>query len=292
MVDISGTAYCADGAGFCPYYAYGSGLIFQTSQMEDFTVSHNTMIGNNAGSRLPFLLLSSVSNEEGFNVRDNILWINGVSGGLDGTSNDTCGYTNGTDPGCWGTGTYCKNLTGLAAFNCAYTNSTWVNNVITGSPAQSQIQSLWPNNIVPSSPSNLGGVGWFNYTSPSLVGNYNLKSTSRYISGGTNPASDRLNVGLDYDKLQADQGYVTPGGVSNITASSAQINFVAPDSQACPVDYSATDSTVTDNSLVRVPDTGTGRTRNVVITGLSGGHIYYFRVNCAVTQPLGQFKTH
>ncbi|HZS57141.1 MAG TPA: fibronectin type III domain-containing protein, partial [Bryobacteraceae bacterium] len=141
-------------------------------------------------------------------------------------------------------------------------------------------------------PSNLNGIGWFNYTSPSVVGNYNLKSTSSYISGGTNPATDRLSIGVDYDQLQADQGYVTMGGVSNITSSSAQINFVAPDSQSCPIDYSLTDSTVTDNSLIRVPDTGTGRTRNVTITGLSSSQIYYFRINCAVNQPLGQFKTH
>ncbi len=292
LVDISGTSYCALGAGFCSAYSYGSGLIFQSKELEDFTMNHNTMAGNNAGSRLPMLFLSSINNQEGFNIRDNILWINGLSGGLDGISADTCGFTNGTDANCWGAGTWCKALAGIAAFNCAYVNSSWVNNLMTGSATQAQIQSLWPNNVVPPNPSDLSSIGWFSYTSPSALGNYNLRNSSRYISGGSNPASDGFNIGVNYEQLQADQGYVTFAGVTNVTSSGAQINFVAPDAQACPVDYSPSDPTVTDNSLVRVSDTGTTRTRNVSITGLSSHQIYYFRINCAVNQPMGQFKTH
>jgi hypothetical protein len=292
IIDINGQAYCAIGSGFCPNASSGAGLLFQTAQIEDFTMTHNTMIGNNAGSRLPFLFLSSVANQEGYKVRDNILWINGTNSGLGGISADTCGYTNGTDSGCWGTGTYCKALDGLAGFNCAFINSTWVNNLMLGSPSQSQIKSLWPNNIVPSNPADLTAVGWVNYTPPSVPGNYGLRSSSPYVSGGANRASDGLSVGVDFNQLQVDQGYVTLVGTSNITTTSAQINFVAPDAQSCPVDYSPTDPNVSDNSLVRVADTGTGRTRNVSITGLSSGQIYYFRVNCAVNQPSGQFKTH
>jgi hypothetical protein len=292
IFDINGTKYCAVGVGFCPSAISGSGLNFQVLQMEDFTMTHNTMVENNSGSRLPFLFLTSVDNQEGFNVQNNFFWINGTSNGLGGILSDTCGFTSGTDANCWGSGTWCKAIDGLAGFNCSYINSVWKNNVMLGSPSQAQIQSLWPNDIAPSDPSNLAATGWFNNTFPAAPGNYNLKSTSPYISGGPHPASDGLSIGVDYDKLQADQGYVTMEGVSNITASSAQINFVAPDSQACPVDYSPTDSIITDNSLVRVPDTGTGRTRNVVITGLSTGKLYYFRVNCAVNQPMGQFKTH
>lgn len=292
LVDISGTAYCADGAGFCSSHSYGSGLIFQPRELEDFTMTHNTMVGNNGGSRLPFVFLASVNNLEGFNVRDNILWINGINNGLDGTQNDTCGFTNGTDTNCWGGGTWCKALAGIAAFNCAYVNSTWINNLMTGSPSQAQIQSLWPNNVVPGNPSNLASVGWSYYTSASVMGNYNLTSTSPYISGGSRPASDGLNIGVNYDQLQVDQGYVTLSGVSNITRTSAQINFVAPDAQACPVDYSPSDPTVTDGSLVRITDTGTSRVRNISITGLTNQKTYYFRVNCAVNQPMGQFKTH
>lgn len=291
IMDISGTKYCAVGDGFCPYAAYGSGLNFSVITIEDVTVSHNTMVENNSGSRLPFLFLTGGNNEEGVSVHDNIFWINGTSNGLGGIQSDSCGYTNGTDSGCWGTGTYCKALDGSAGFNCAFVNSTWFNNLMLGSPSQSQIQSLWPNNIVPSNPSNLNAVGWVNYISTSVPGNYELRSTSPYNSGGTNPASDGHSVGIDFNQLQIDQGYVTLVGTSNVTASSAQINFVAPDAQSCPVDYSPTDPTVSDNSLVRVSDTGTGRTRNVVLSGLSAGQIYYFRVNCAVNQPMGQFKT-
>jgi hypothetical protein len=290
-VDISGTTYCAQGSGFCSSHSFGSGLNFNTTQIEDFTVTHNTILDNNAGSRLPFLFIGGGTVEEGFNVRDNFFWINGTTNGLGGIHTDTCSYGGGTDSNCWGLGTYCFALEGLAAFNCAFANSTWVNNVMLGSPSQSQIKSLWPNNIVPANPSNLAAVGWVNYVSPSTAGNFSLKATSPYLSGGTNPASDGLSMGVDYNQLQVDQGYVTLSGVSNITSSSAQVNFVAPDAQSCPLDYSPSDPTVTDHSLIRVADTGTTRSRTVSITGLSAGQIYYFRVNCAVNQPMGQFKT-
>lgn len=291
IIDISGTKYCAVGAGFCPYAGFGSGLNFSVGTMEDLTLSHNTMVENNSGSRLPFLFLTGANNEEGVNVHDNIFWIDGTSNGLGGIQSDSCGYTNGTDAGCWGTGTYCKAIDGLAGFNCAFINSTWVNNLMLGSPSQSQIKSLWPNNIVPQNPSDLTAVGWVNYAPFSKPGNYGLRSTSLYSSGGAYHASDGLSIGVDYNQLQIDQGYVTLVGTSDVAATSAQVNFVAPDGQSCPVDYSPTDPTVTDKSLVRVPDTGTGRTRNVALTGLSAGQIYYFRVNCAVNQPMGQFKT-
>jgi len=293
ILDINGLSYCAIGSGFCPNAATGAGLIFQVAQLEDFTMTHNTMVGTpaNAGARLPILFLSAVSNQEGFNVRDNFFWIYGTSGGGGGISADTCGYTNGTDARCWGQGTWCGAIDGLAGFNCAYPNSTWVNNVMMGNPSRSQIRSLWPSNIVPSHPSNFGNIGWTNYTSPSALGNYNLISQSPYNSGGQYRASDALAVGVDYNRLQSDQGFVTLNGVSNITSSSALVTFVAPDSQACPVDYSPSDSTVTDNSLVRVPDTGMGTVRNVSLSGLQSGQVYYFRVNCAVNQPMGQFKT-
>ncbi len=77
---------------------------------------------------------------------------------------------------------------------------------------------------------------------------------------------------------------------SSITPTGATVVFIAPDSQACPVDYSTSDPTLV-NSFTRVSDTGTTVARNVSITGLSSGQTVYYRIDCAAQQPTGEFRT-
>ncbi len=92
---------------------------------------------------------------------------------------------------------------------------------------------------------------------------------------------------------------VTLTGVTGITATSAAINFLAPDTQGCPVDVSSTDPTLT-SSFTRFTDAGGGRTalqgggnaRSVTASGLASGTLYHFRVNCMAQAPTGQFKTN
>ncbi|MBV8706585.1 MAG: hypothetical protein JO028_05315, partial [Acidobacteriaceae bacterium] len=92
------------------------------------------------------------------------------------------------------------------------------------------------------------------------------------------------------------QGYVDHIGVpaSTLTATSATVVFVAPDSQACPVDFKVYDPTDpnTINGFTRVPDTGTSnRVRKVNLTGLATATTYQYRIDCSVVQPSGFFKT-
>jgi phosphodiesterase/alkaline phosphatase D-like protein len=92
--------------------------------------------------------------------------------------------------------------------------------------------------------------------------------------------------------LEAAQGKVALIGVpeANLTSTSAVVSFVAPDSMGCPVDYSASDSNVI-TSFTRVSDSGGARSRNITLSGLTPGTVYHYRVNCAVQQPTGQFRT-
>lgn len=124
-----------------------------------------------------------------------------------------------------------------------------------------------------------------NYTGPVL--NFHLLSQSSYNYGQT---TDGLQEGANVDQLEAAQGKVTLTGVNQITSTSANITYVAPDSASCSVDYSSSDPNVI-TSFTRVQDTGGARVRNVALTGLAATTKYYVRVDCAVQQPPTAFTT-
>jgi hypothetical protein len=71
-------------------------------------------------------------------------------------------------------------------------------------------------------------------------------------------------------------------------ATSASIAYVAPDSQACFIDY-GTDPLWTTHT--RLSDGGGTILRNVALTGLTSGKLYYYRLQCASEQPNGSFVT-
>lgn len=122
--------------------------------------------------------------------------------------------------------------------------------------------------------------------------NYRLLSTSPIISGGQYKGTDGKDVGADMDALEKAQGKVTLVGVSAITANSAVVSFVAPDTQSCPVDYSSSDPTVV-SSFTRAVDSGAqSGNRSVTMGSLASRTTYYYRVNCATTQPIGMFRTN
>jgi Domain of unknown function (DUF4082) len=299
--DINGNTWCAHGFGFCQgvYSSGGWGVLFDLGDDdEDWIIDHNTFTGL-AGQEADFLWTTEGVNE-GFNFTSNILWIPGTTAQYSGIdSGNTCSTTTaGNDSQCYGSTKYCRTLTGWAGWNCALLNSTLDRNLLMGSPTQSQIQGIWPtvvngSNYIPSNPGDFSSIGWFKYGgSTDVKNNYRFRGSSPYISGGHNPAADGSDVGANIDAMEAAQGIVTLNGVSNITTAGAQVNFIAPDSQGCSVDYSSTDSTLT-SSFTRVTDAGgSNRVRNIALTGLSSGTEYFFRINCQVQQLTGQFRTH
>jgi hypothetical protein len=103
------------------------------------------------------------------------------------------------------------------------------------------------------------------------------------------PTTNGQAVGVSLNELQSSQGYVTLVGIGS-DPSTATINFVAPDSQACPIDYSSVDPNVMSNTT-RVNDIGGARVRAVNLGQLASKTTYYFRINCAVQQPIGKFQT-
>ncbi len=254
-------------------FAAPTGWIFTgPNGSEDVIVDHNSIVGNLG--RVPSVMHLFSTRTEGVRVTNNILYLSGGNSGLtiDGSlSNSPCSGVGKGLADCMFTGGY-----------------RWDHNLLLGDSNQSTIQSYWPglSNYIPANPSDLSSVGWFS----TAKNDFHLKAA--YCSGCGNAGSDRKDVGADIDLLEAAQGKVKLIGVptSSISVTSAAVSFVAPDSQSCPVDYSSTDPTLI-NSFTRASDTGSGRSRNVAISGLSSKTVYFYRVNCAVQQPTGRFRT-
>jgi len=241
---------------------------------EDVIVDHNTIVGNTG--RAPAVFWVFDSNVEGVQVTNNFFYL---SSGNQGVAQDGDTATNA-----------CSNLYGKALADCKFTPSyVWSNNVMMSPDAnQATVQNWWPSlhNYIPSDMS-LNSTGWLNYSKQ------DFHVTSKYCSGCTSPANDSKDVGADLEALHVAQGKVTLVGVpeAHLGSTSATVSFVAPDSMGCPVDYSASDPSVI-TGFTRVSDAGGVRPRNISLTGLTAATVYHYRVNCAVEQPTGQFRTH
>ncbi len=67
------------------------------------------------------------------------------------------------------------------------------------------------------------------------------------------------------------------------------MNFFAPDSFACTVDWSTIGTLV---PFTRVANVSSGRIQSVMLSGLPSSTVIFYRVNCASQQPSGGFRTH
>ncbi|HMF75116.1 MAG TPA: fibronectin type III domain-containing protein [Bryobacteraceae bacterium] len=250
---------------------------------EDVIVDHNTMVGNSG--RAPTVMWLFDTNTEGVSVTNNIFSIDSTWHGLAQDGSEPIGA--------------CTGLLGKALADCKFTPSyVWKDNLMIGNHAtRSEVMEYWPGlqNYFPKNQS-LSAVGWLNYQAPlTVLGNtqntdYHLKAN--WCQDCKNPPGDGRSVGADIDILDAAQGAVKLVGTpdAQLTQTSAAVTFVAPDSMGCPVDYSSSDAAVMAN-FTRVNDPGGARARTISLTDLSPGTLYHFRVNCAVEQPTGSFRT-
>jgi hypothetical protein len=285
--DVDGCKYIDhQSSAYGPNHGYcWNGYIVQTVQDgEDFTWDHNTVASTNGYVPDQFYLASG--SLEGLKVSNSIIYAHsdaGTAGTGFGTRVD--GGTNQD----FAAGGACNGYNAEALLTCSwkYPSSQVSGNLITSdSLTAAQIATNWPSQKTTATPSNLSLVGWVN---PS--GDFRLRSSSAYISGGAQPAADKYDMGADIDALERAQGKVYFNSVLP-TSTTAMVNFVAPDAQACPVDISSTDSTLV-NSFTRTNDAGTAAgPRSVLLTGLTPRTNYYFRINCAVQQPVGSFHTN
>ena len=118
--------------------------------------------------------------------------------------------------------------------------------------------------------------------------NYRLRSDSLFISGGTNRGTDGRDVGADIDALEAAQGKVQNARSWGVSTTTANVAYLAPDTDACTVEYGTNPAW---GAGIRLADGGGARVRNVTLSGLAANTTYHYRVLCSVEQPSGQFRT-
>ena len=145
--------------------------------------------------------------------------------------------------------------------------------------------TFWPN-AGSTMASRAAGIHWNN----PAQGDMRLNYLSPYVSGGR-ASSDGLDVGVNMDDLQAAQGKVSNAHVYAITSSTATVSFLAPDAAGCTVDYGTANFPSGAGGWTRMANSGGQRVQNVALSGLAAATTYTYRVNCAVVQPTGTFKT-
>lgn len=307
-------AFDIDGWHYCAYeslaYQGGTGWYLQgASGIEDLEIDHNTFLPNIG--LVPHIMDGPTSPVEGFKFTNNILSYSGTVGG-GGTgfrSGGTAMYPGDAVPNC-------GSLQDKAFLDCIYTSGPghtsyqFSGNVIYPGfgpsynyPGTGRVDPNWlsgqfaglANNTIASYGSDvkslIDSLGFFDAT----AGDYRLKASSPLLSGARmlqSVTTDRKNAGADMNELMAAMGTVQGAGVSMITPTSAVIQFVAPDAQACPVDYAPFNPQ--DPNLMeytRASDLGGTRSRAVKLDGLQSHMVYEYRVNCATMQPSGQFVT-
>lgn len=293
---------------------FGEGTFTQSMMgSEDQVIDHNTVISMKGPQAIMFGFASNKT--EGVQITSNLLNINGPSP-TNAVATGILAQINSApfDPSTYDSS--CAPISntfqpGELAAACLLPGVNMSKNVLLPSlygASQANVQSWWPQshagisgNYIPAATNqftDLGMLNWdptsvSNFQSGLMGNNFGLKSGSEYSGGGADHGLDGADIGVNWNQLGIDQGWVssTTVAASTITGTTATVSFIAPDGQACPVDYSATDSTLI-NSFTRVQDTsGPGRQRQVPLTGLSPHTRYTVRINCQTQQPIVTFYT-
>ncbi len=306
--DINGWKYAAYNPS--PSTAGGPGLGWVLGSggeaTEDAVWDHNTFF-NQLGS-LPVWLDWDEYPSEGFTFTNNVFGVTGIpTQRTHGTLSGNIAVQN------------CANAGDKAFMDCAFTSGpgntsyNFSGNVIMGlysdagaspggqipaSTLTSLFGSLTNTNATVAGanvPATLGSMKWFNNDITSQAPDFHLRNDSPFIAGH-NPYTQSGDAGVSMDVLNTDQGLLAIVGVPSqaITTSAATISYVAPNSGTCYIDYSSTDTNVIA-SFTRKTDSAIGRVRNTLLSGLSSGTTYYYRVECQgnarLSQRTGQFRT-
>lgn len=236
------------------------------------TADHNTMAGTLGVEPLINLTFNTRSSD--MVLTSNIFYLDNASKGFNSVG------TVGPNNPCSGVA--------QALANCWFPGNVIAKNVM-GSVDSSaaQMAAAWTGQLIPSDPTDLTLNKWIDATHA----NYGLRSDSPWIHAGL----DGNDVGVYMPEIWNATGHVIINDqpVTSITTNSAIVSFVAPDSLACPVDWSASAFPASGVTPTRAADAGTAAgPRSVSLTSLPGATLINFRVQCAVEQPVGTFTTH
>jgi hypothetical protein len=273
------------------------------SDTESTTIEHNTVYGQGGGDDPSVVLAFAPS--AGLKIVNNIF-----SYATDGPGHSGLAYWNygsaGPSPG--------PSANEGSAVLSWLNDVTWMNNVMLGTWSNSNPSSYSeltssqisaaaalypgaPQTIFPAGSGLANRKSYLSWIDPDGLKdpvngyrNFRLKPgnpLSPYISGGSTPASDGLDIGANIDTLEAAQGKVSNVRVPVIGTTTATVEFLAPDTFGCSVDW----TTNAWSTFTRVANSGGTRTQSVSLSSLPVNTKVTYRVNCAVMQPTGSFTT-
>ena len=230
---------------------------------EDITLRHN-LCRDNKGL-WPGFLWEQYGPSAGLDFRDNIVWHNFANG-----------YGGLVTPGC---------ALGTASLACGWNGWRMERNAIVNNSGQNP--NTYPvNNFWQDVESGL-------QFEDAAAGNFRLRSASPFRSGAplvtglSGPASDGASMGPSQYDLERAQGIIGP---VTVTAGDQQatLTFSSAFTGACAADVS-TDPTFT-GAVARTSSAAGSSARMIVISGLSAGTSYFYRIVCG-SQKTGSFIT-
>jgi hypothetical protein len=238
---------------------------------------------------------------EGFQWTNNFNWYSGVTSQVlgnfsifnyaaNGCSGFDINYIN-----CWATqgiGNTLYNM-GHNVISGGYTDTSVPSGQATTSTMSTAFTGLTNTYLATGTVAGtITAIKWSNPQIDNILFNYNLAYNSPYIAG-SNPYGIASSIGVDMDKLNAEQGLVTLNGSTAVTSSGATISYYAPDSQVCNVLVSSMNNIST---TAPTADAGGARARSVALTGLASHTNYYYWATCPgnamMSQKTGSFRTH
>jgi hypothetical protein len=289
----------------------GAGWLFEGGgPSEDTRVEHNTVLP--LRGYVPALWHTFAGDQrDGMKVTDNVFPVDSMTNAFDQEQN-WCPGVNSGEPTI---GPACANWRNYQISNNVFYPAAWsVTDTVgidimhpsnSSNQTQSGIQNVFPTlsskNYVSGS-TDLSTYGFFRTaplptTTDSLPGNpdAHLRYNSRLLASGSYKSTDGKDIGADINAIDAAEGKLQSVSIpaSLLTSNSAAVTFVAPDAQACPVDYAVFDPAdpYLVNSFQRVTDAALTRNRSVSLTGLVSKTVYRVRINCAAFQPILIFRT-
>jgi hypothetical protein len=279
--------------GNCPF---GKGVSFGGNG-QNFVYDHNTTYGQ--GGCQTWFYTQFLTLQSGTSFTNNIFNLVSDPGPYSGLLQSGTYATLNYNFGGGADAPDCNATQGTALFNCQ-SSFNWAGNVVlatwTNSLPGSQVEftnaqiatakALLPSNTIwPTAGTTLANrisqVAWY---TPSTM-NMRLKYNSPYISGAK-ASADGLDIGVDMDALEAAQGKVSNVHTHHTTSTSTIVGFLAPDAFGCTVDWGTSNFPSGTGTFSRVTNAGGQRVQNVALTGLPAHANIYYRVNCAVQQPV------
>ena len=292
------------------YSGFGPGLLsgyfINEPGCQDFNVFNNTFgftdadSGSNAVYFIPdvFTYGGGGPVQEGAFMQRNLLYLGqGVISSQTGIFSDSS----------WQAGYCCSNYPPVPQPVSGPPSVNVLNSAVVRLSASGTVpNATWGQNIVICSNKATGAEPWPDQSQSDCTANASsMPGGDAYPAGGTmaarQSAAGLLNAanndytctptaanpcaaGVDFPGLESALG-VASHIVARAGATAAQFDYVAPDARACSIDVSPDGVNWT-----RVSDAGGSRQRSVVVSGLSSGATYHYRLLCYSDQTSSYFS--